>query len=65
MVFPDGTDWDGEQVKAVIGIAGVGEEHLKILSVVAEMALEDDFMEHLVSASAQEVYEMLKGGKVA
>lgn len=65
MVFPDGTDWDGEQVKAVIGIAGVGEEHLKILSVVAEMALEDDFMEHLVSARAQEVYEMLKGGKVA
>lgn len=65
MVFPEGTDWDGEQVKAVIGIAGVGEEHLKILSVIAEQALEDDYMERLTSASAQEVYEMLKGGEVA
>ena len=65
MVFPEGTDWDGEQVKAVIGIAGVGEEHLKILSVIAEQALEDDYMERLTSASAQEVYEMLKGVEVA
>lgn len=36
MVFPEGTDWGGELVNVVIGIAGVGEEHLQILSVIAE-----------------------------
>mgnify|MGYP004589148657 FL=1 len=31
MTFPEGTDWDGNKVNVVIGIAGVGEEHLDIL----------------------------------
>lgn len=62
MTFPEGTDWDGETVKIVVGIAGVGEEHLQILSVIAEMALEDGAMERLISGNAAEVYEILKGG---
>lgn len=61
MIFPEGTDWGGEQVKVVVGIAGVGEEHLKILSVIAEQALEEGNIEKLVSGSAEEVYEILKG----
>lgn len=62
MTFPEGTDWDGETVKIVVGIAGVGEEHLQILSVIAELALEDGAMERLISGNADEVYEILKGG---
>lgn len=62
MVFPDGTDWNGELVKVVVGIAGVGEEHLQILSVIAEQALEEGNMERIISGSAEEVYEILKGG---
>lgn len=62
MVFPDGTDWSGQTVKVVIGIAGVGEEHLQILSVIAEQALEADNMERIIHGSAADVYEMLKGG---
>lgn len=62
MVFPEGTDWGGETVKVVVGIAGVGDEHLRILSVIAESALEDGFIEKITKASADEVYEMLKGG---
>lgn len=62
MVFPEGTDWGGEQVKVIIGIAGVGEEHLQILSVIAEQALEEGSMERLISGSVEDVYEMLKGG---
>lgn len=65
MVFPEGTDWNGEQVKVVVGIAGVGEEHLQILSVIAEKFLEEGSIDKLTSASAQEVYEMLKGGNEA
>ncbi len=63
MVFPEGTDWGGEQVKVVVGIAGVGEEHLQILSVIAEQALEEGCMERIISGSADEVYEILKGGE--
>ena len=63
MIFPEGTDWGGETVKVVIGIAGVGEEHLQILSVIAEQALEEGNMERIINGSAQEVYEILKGGE--
>lgn len=62
MIFPEGTDWGGETVKVVVGIAGVGEEHLQILSVIAEQALEEGNMERIINGSAQEVYEILKGG---
>lgn len=65
MVFPDGTDWSGEQVKVVVGIAGVGEEHLQILSAIAEVALEEGSMEKLISGSEEVVYEMLKGGEAS
>lgn len=62
MIFPEGTDWGGETVKVVVGIVGVGEEHLQILSVIAEQALEEGNMERIINGSAQEVYEILKGG---
>ena len=62
MIFPEGTDWGGETVKVVVGIAGVGEEHLQILSVIAEQALEEGNMERIINGRAQEVYEILKGG---
>lgn len=62
MIFLEGTDWGGETVKVVVGIAGVGEEHLQILSVIAEQALEEGNMERIINGSAQEVYEILKGG---
>lgn len=65
MVFPEGTDWSGEQVKVVVGIAGVGEEHLQILSAIAEVALEEGSMEKLISGSKEVVYEMLKGGSTS
>ena len=65
MVFPEGTDWSGEQVKVVVGIAGVGEEHLKILSAIAEVALEEGSMEKLISGNEDTVYEMLKGGSAS
>ena len=49
MIFPEGTDWGGETVKVVVGIAGVGEEHLQILSVIAEQALEEGNMERIIN----------------
>jgi mannitol/fructose-specific phosphotransferase system IIA component len=59
MIFPDGTNWDGETVYVVIGIAGVGDEHLDILALVAEKMLEDDAIETFTSASEDDIYRML------
>jgi mannitol/fructose-specific phosphotransferase system IIA component len=61
MIFPEGTDWNGETAYVVIGIAGVGDEHLDILALIAEKIMEDDAIERFTSASAEEIYQMLKG----
>ena len=61
MIFPEGTEWGAEKAKIVVGIAGVGEEHLQILSVLADKVLEEGNVEKLTKGSADEVYEMLKG----
>ena len=61
MVFPEGLDWGGEMVKLVIGIAGVGEEHLAILSKIAEHFMEPDAVEKLTESSVDDIYELLGG----
>lgn len=61
MVFPKGTQWGSEKVKIVIGIAGVGEEHLQILSVIADKMLSPESVETLVAGDVDTVYGMLSG----
>lgn len=62
LVFPEGTKWENETVKIVVGIAGVGEEHLQILSVIADKMLEPGSVDKIVNSSAQDVYKMFKKG---
>ena len=62
MIFPEGTDWDGNKVNVVIGIAGVGEEHLDILSVIADKMMDETAAEKLATGDVDTVYEIL-GGK--
>lgn len=59
MIFPDGVDWDGNEAKIVIGIAGVGEEHLEILSSIAEKMLSEEAVEELIHSDADGVYKIL------
>jgi mannitol/fructose-specific phosphotransferase system IIA component len=40
--FPQGVDFDDEKAYLVIGIAGVGDEHLDILSNIATVIGDDD-----------------------
>ena len=47
MIFPEGTEWGNEKAKIVVGIAGVGEEHLQILSILADKVLEEGNVEKL------------------
>ena len=61
MIFPEGTPWGTETAKIVIGIAGVGEEHLRILSVIADKMLEPGAAEELMKADAETVYQLLSG----
>lgn len=59
MTFPEGIDWGGNQVNVVIGIAGVGEEHLQILSVIAEKMLDESAAATLASGDVETVYQIL------
>lgn len=59
MTFPESIDWDGNDVRVVIGIAGVGDEHLDILSVIAEAMLDETVSERLPDCNADELYEIL------
>ena len=61
MVFPEGTNWGSEDVKLVIGIAGVGEEHLEILSIIAERMSDPDAVLKVVSGSKEEIYRTFTG----
>lgn len=59
MVFPEGTDWEGDTVKVVIGIAGKGEEHLDILSQIAENLYDEEAVEHLVKMDKDSIHNLL------
>lgn len=61
MVFPEGTDWGGEQVKLVIGIAGVGEDHLAILATIADRLADPKDVDRITDCSKEEIYRIFTG----
>lgn len=61
MTFPDGIDWSGNEVKVVIGVAGVGEEHLRILGIIADKMLNPGEADKIANADADTVYRILSG----
>lgn len=50
--FPKGIDFDGELAYLIIGIAGVGNEHLEILSNIATV-LDDELTDRLKDSSSK------------
>ncbi|UJS28215.1 PTS sugar transporter subunit IIA [Macrococcoides canis] len=53
---PEGIDWDGNEVKAVVGIAGKDGEHLDLLSQIAIVFSEEENVERVINAqSAEEI----------
>ena len=59
--YPDAIDWNGNPVKFVIGIAGANDEHLELLSKIAEVFLDSDAVASLEKASsAQEIADTFK-----
>lgn len=59
MVFPEGTDWGSEEVKLVIAVAGIGEEHLEILSNIAEKLSDIENVIRVINSSTDTIYEIL------
>jgi PTS system mannitol-specific IIA component/phosphocarrier protein FPr len=49
--FPDGVDWDGNEVKVAVAIASSGTEHVAVLSALAQILMEPDQAEQLREAA--------------
>ena len=47
MQYPDGVEFNGGTAQLVIGIAGVGDEHLEILGQITEAVTEEEILEEL------------------
>jgi PTS system mannitol-specific IIA component len=53
-------DWDGNEVRFAVGIAGVNNGHLEILGKIAVIFSDMDEVDKMIAAgSAEEVYELL------
>ncbi len=58
--FPDGVDWDGNEVSVAVGIAAKGNGHIALLSQLATVLLDADKAAALRGAtSSQQVYDLL------
>lgn len=49
--FPDGVDWNGNDVRVAIGIAAIGDNHVGILSQLAMILVDPDKAKQLREAS--------------
>ncbi|BDI23856.1 PTS sugar transporter subunit IIA [Herbiconiux sp. L3-i23] len=59
--YDDAIDWDGNEVRFVIAIAGIENEHLEILSKIALVFSEDDEVAKLLAAKTPEEIQTLLG----
>ena len=60
--FPDGIDWDGNDVRVCVAIAAKGNEHMAVLSGLAQILMEPEQAEALrVVEHVDEVLELLSG----
>lgn len=59
--FPDGVEWDGEQVHVAIAVASASDEHVRVLAALATVITDPDRAEQLRTATDPEVVmELLK-----
>lgn len=60
--YPSGLDWGGNEVHLVIGLAAVGDEHVQVLSQIAEVLQDEDICHQLwTTDDADFVFEVLAG----
>ncbi|WP_326639305.1 PTS sugar transporter subunit IIA [Streptosporangium sp. NBC_01755] len=49
--FPDGVDWDGDQVTVCIGIAAKGDGHVRLLAELAQILMDPEQAQALREAT--------------
>lgn len=60
--YPAGLDWGGNEVHLVIGLAAVGDDHVQVLSQIAEVLQDEDICHQLWKTDdADFVFEVLAG----
>ena len=58
--YAEPIDWNGDEVRFVVGIAGIDNEHLEILSKIAIIFSDEEEVERLLGlSSAEELYAAL------
>lgn len=58
--YPQGIDWGGETVHLAIGLAAIGEDHVQILSQLAEVLQDEETCQRLwVTTDPEEVLAVL------
>lgn len=59
--YPDGVDFDSEKAHLIVGIAGVGDEHLEILARLSASFEDEELLQRLMTATdPQVIYDALK-----
>ncbi len=59
--FPGGVDWDGQTAHICVAIAAKGDEHVTVLSALAQILMDPAQAERLrTSASVDAVYDLLE-----
>ena len=59
--FPSGVDWDGQTVTICVAIAAKGDEHVTVLSALAQILMNPEQAERLrTSSSPEEVRTLLE-----
>ncbi|MEP7762781.1 PTS mannitol transporter subunit IICBA [Sanguibacter sp. 25GB23B1] len=60
--YPEGVSWDGKPTEFVVGIAGMGNDHLEVLAKMAQIFVDPQQVAQLRAATtAQEVQTLLEG----
>ena len=60
--FPEAVDWDGNPTSVAVAIASSGDEHVAVLSALAEILMEPDQAERLRTATnVDDVLDLLAG----
>lgn len=58
IAIPEGIDWgDNKIAKLVVGIAGLGNEHMEILSNIAANCCSEEEVTKLANSTVDEIYE--------
>ncbi|MBG6057039.1 PTS system mannitol-specific IIA component [Cryobacterium sp. MP_M5] len=59
--YPDPIDWNGQPVRFAVGIAGLNNEHLEILSKIAVVFSDEDEVQKLIdAATAEDIFTLLE-----